>query len=180
MIVPLARSSSISRSFSFADIERYSVVIEYLFDCLTDFPPSWDDIVFCLETGWKEEDEAVEAREGVWSMTLMLERLGSKCHKSVCSGGSSVPRFQTVSPENKELTTRNAADNGGDLSKWPSRICDAQVCEYVDYGCNGIMISEFFYVLREEPTLMKYSIEGNVSMSTSEPLDVGASTSIIS
>lgn len=38
--LPFAKSSSISRSFSFADIDRYSVVIEYRFDCRTDRPPS--------------------------------------------------------------------------------------------------------------------------------------------
>jgi hypothetical protein len=46
-------------------MDRYNVVIEYRFDCRTDLPPSCDDIVFWRETGWKEEEEAVDAREGV-------------------------------------------------------------------------------------------------------------------
>lgn len=62
---PLARSSEISRSFSLADIDRYSAVTDILFDCLTDLV-SWEDKVFCLETGWKEEvEEVVEAREAL-------------------------------------------------------------------------------------------------------------------
>jgi hypothetical protein len=60
----LARSSSISKSFSFAEMDMYSVVIEYRFDWRTDLPPSWDDIVFWRETGWKDEEEAVDARDG--------------------------------------------------------------------------------------------------------------------
>jgi hypothetical protein len=63
--MPFAKSSSISKSFSFADMDRYKVVIEYRFDCRTDLPPSCEDIVFWRDTGWKEEEEAVEAREGV-------------------------------------------------------------------------------------------------------------------
>lgn len=31
-------------------------------------------MVFCREMGWKEEDEAVDALEGVCNMTDMLER----------------------------------------------------------------------------------------------------------
>lgn len=65
MIIPFAKSSSISKSFSFADIDKYKVVMEYRLDCRTDLPPSWEDIVFWRETGWKEDDEAVEALEGV-------------------------------------------------------------------------------------------------------------------
>lgn len=41
---PLAKSSSISKSFSFADIDRYRAV-EYLFDCLAD-RPSLEETVF--------------------------------------------------------------------------------------------------------------------------------------
>jgi hypothetical protein len=29
--------------------------------------------VFCRETGWKDEDEAVEARDGVCNITDMLQ-----------------------------------------------------------------------------------------------------------
>lgn len=50
-VLPFARSSSISKSFSFADIDKYNVVIEYRLDCRTERPPSWEDIVFCRDTG---------------------------------------------------------------------------------------------------------------------------------
>lgn len=36
--------------------------MEMRFDCLTD-RPSWLESVFCRVTGWKEEDEEVEARD---------------------------------------------------------------------------------------------------------------------
>jgi hypothetical protein len=39
--------------------------MEYRFDCLADLPPSCEDIVFCRETGWKDEELAVLARDGV-------------------------------------------------------------------------------------------------------------------
>jgi hypothetical protein len=39
-------------------------VTEYRFDCRTDREPSCEDIVFWRETGMKEEDEEVDAREG--------------------------------------------------------------------------------------------------------------------
>jgi hypothetical protein len=42
----------------------YSVVMEYRFDWRTDLAPSWDDIVFWRDTSWKEEEEAVDARDG--------------------------------------------------------------------------------------------------------------------
>lgn len=50
-------------------MERYSAVTEYLFDCRADREPSIEDIVFCRETGWKEDEEAVEARDGVCNIT---------------------------------------------------------------------------------------------------------------
>lgn len=65
--IPFARSSSISRSFSFADIDRYKAVTEYLFDCLIDRDPSCEDIVFWRETGTNDEEEEVEARDGALS-----------------------------------------------------------------------------------------------------------------
>ena len=59
--LPLARSSSISRSFSFADMDRYKAV-EYLFDWRAA-RPSFDETVFCREMGtWDDEDE-VDALE---------------------------------------------------------------------------------------------------------------------
>lgn len=71
---PRAKSSSISRSFSFADMDRYKAV-EYLFDCRTD-RPSWDDdTVFWRDTGISEEVEDVEARDtGGMTMTDMMPR----------------------------------------------------------------------------------------------------------
>ena len=60
--LPFARSSEISRSFSFADMDRYSAVTETRFDCRMD-RPSCEDMVVCLETGWKDEDDEVEALE---------------------------------------------------------------------------------------------------------------------
>lgn len=46
--------------------------MEYRFDCRTDRPPSWEAVVFWRETGWKEEEEAVDALEGVCNMTLIV------------------------------------------------------------------------------------------------------------
>jgi hypothetical protein len=71
--IPLARSSSISTSLSFADMDRYSAVTEYRFDWRTEREPSWDDIVFWRETGTKDEvvDE-VDAREGACSIETAM------------------------------------------------------------------------------------------------------------
>jgi hypothetical protein len=51
----------------------YSAVTEeYLFDCLADRLPSLTlDIVFWRETGWKEEEEALDARDGVCNMVAI-------------------------------------------------------------------------------------------------------------
>lgn len=43
-------------------MDRYSAVTDMRFDCRRD-RVSWDDIVFCLETGWNEPDEDVDARD---------------------------------------------------------------------------------------------------------------------
>lgn len=69
---PLASSSSISSSVSFADIDIYSADIEYLLLCRADRVPSYEDMVFWRDMGWNDEDEAVEALDGVCSMTDML------------------------------------------------------------------------------------------------------------
>ena len=55
-------------------METYSAVIEMRLDCLTE-RPSCEDIVFCRETGWKEEEEAVEALDAGCSIvaTDMLD-----------------------------------------------------------------------------------------------------------
>ena len=48
---PLARSSAISKSFSFvADMDRYSAC-EYRFDCRAERPSLWEEMVFCREMG---------------------------------------------------------------------------------------------------------------------------------
>lgn len=65
---PRANSSSISRSLSFADIDRYNAVTEYRFDWRTERPPSCEDIVFWRLTGMKEDEDEVEAREGAESI----------------------------------------------------------------------------------------------------------------
>jgi hypothetical protein len=70
--IPLARSSSISSSLSFADMDRYSAVTEYRFDWRTEREPSCDDIVFWRETGMKDDEEDVEAREGACSMETAM------------------------------------------------------------------------------------------------------------
>lgn len=51
----------------------YSAVTEeYLFDCLADRLPSLTlDIVFWRDTGWKEEEEALDARDGVCNMVAI-------------------------------------------------------------------------------------------------------------
>lgn len=49
------------------------MVIEYRFDCRTDLVPSCEDIVFWRDTGWKEEDDAVEAREGVANIVAIID-----------------------------------------------------------------------------------------------------------
>lgn len=72
IFAPRARSSSISKSFSFADMDRYSAV-EYLFDCLTD-RPSWEETVFWRDMGMSEEDEDVDARDGGMTITDMILR----------------------------------------------------------------------------------------------------------
>jgi hypothetical protein len=35
-------------------------------------------MVFCRESGWKEEEEAVDARDGVCNITDMLSRRGRR------------------------------------------------------------------------------------------------------
>lgn len=45
---------------------------EYRFDARTERPPSWEDMVFCRETGIKDEEEEVEARDGAWSMETAM------------------------------------------------------------------------------------------------------------
>lgn len=55
-------------------MDKYSALMEYLLDCRALRLPSWEDMVFCLETGWKDDEEAVEARDGVCNMTDIASR----------------------------------------------------------------------------------------------------------
>jgi hypothetical protein len=54
-----------TRSDSFADIDMYSADIEYRLDWRAEREPSYEDIVFWRESGWNEDEDAVEARDGV-------------------------------------------------------------------------------------------------------------------
>lgn len=63
--LPLARSSSICISPSFADMDMYSADMEYRFDWRAERVPSYEDMVFWRDSGWKEDEEAVEALDGV-------------------------------------------------------------------------------------------------------------------
>lgn len=66
-------------------MDMYSADMEYRFDWRAERDPSYEDIVFCLEIGWKDEDEAVEARDGVCSITDILAAALSagSCERSV-------------------------------------------------------------------------------------------------
>ena len=70
--IPRARSSSISKSFWLAFIDRYNAVTEYRFEARMERLPSCELIVFCRDTGWKEDPEEVEAREGVWRRVVAM------------------------------------------------------------------------------------------------------------
>ena len=57
-------------------MDRYKAV-EYLFDCRADRPSCEEEMVFCRETGTKEDEEEVDAleiREGITVATDMLTR----------------------------------------------------------------------------------------------------------
>lgn len=70
--IPRARSSSISRSFWLAFIDRYNAVTEYRLEARTERPPSCELIVFCRDTGWNEDPDEVDAREGVWRSVVAI------------------------------------------------------------------------------------------------------------
>jgi len=60
-------------------MDRYSAVTEYRFDWRTERDPSWEDIVFWRETGMKDDEEDVEARDGACSIeTAIAEVLRSR------------------------------------------------------------------------------------------------------
>ena len=97
--LPLAKSSSISRSFSFADMDRYNAV-EYLFDCRAE-RPSLEETVFWRDIGIWDEDEDVEARERcgmtaidilplILKVKLAIEGRSQGCHPV------SVDRFDCI------------------------------------------------------------------------------------
>lgn len=48
----MARSSSISKSVSCADIDMYNADMEYRFDWRADREPSYEDMVFWRERAW--------------------------------------------------------------------------------------------------------------------------------
>ena len=43
-------------------------------------------MVFCRDRGWKDEDEAVEALDGVWSMTDMVAAVTPQAIEVGCRG----------------------------------------------------------------------------------------------
>lgn len=49
-------------------MDRYSAVTDMRFDARTDLVSCMEDIVFWRETGWKEEEEDVDALDAGWSM----------------------------------------------------------------------------------------------------------------
>jgi hypothetical protein len=58
-------------------MDRYSAVTEYRFDWRTEREPSWEDMVFWRETGIKEDEEDVDARDGACSIeTAMVSVVG--------------------------------------------------------------------------------------------------------
>ena len=48
------------------------------FDWRAERDPSYEDIVFCLDRAWNEEEEAVEALDGVCNITDMITGDGGK------------------------------------------------------------------------------------------------------
>lgn len=65
-------------------MDIYNADMEYLLDWRADREPSCeDDMVFCRVIGWKEDDEAVEAREGVCSMTDMSRRAKADLERAI-------------------------------------------------------------------------------------------------
>ena len=72
--IPRARSSSISKSFWLAFMDRYNAVTEYRFEARMERLPSCELMVFCRDTGWKDDPDEVEAREGVWRRVVAISR----------------------------------------------------------------------------------------------------------
>lgn len=50
----------------------YNADMEYRFDWRADREPSYEDMVFWRDRAWYDDEDAVEAREGVCSITDML------------------------------------------------------------------------------------------------------------
>lgn len=74
---------------------------EYRFDCRADRVPSYDDIVFWRETGTKDEDDEVEARDARdGADSIATDMLASKAQRprgSVTVARSRVARFVVLS-----------------------------------------------------------------------------------
>ena len=85
--IPLANSSSISRSRSCADMDRYRAVTLYRLDARTDLAaPSLEPTVFWRDTGTKpdEEDEAEFLVEGA---SVVVTDMTARCCCYCCGGG---------------------------------------------------------------------------------------------
>lgn len=65
--IPFDSSSDISKSLSLADMDRYRAVTDRRFDARAE-RASCDDMVFCRETGWNEDEDDVEALDAGCSM----------------------------------------------------------------------------------------------------------------
>jgi hypothetical protein len=53
-------------------MDRYSAVTEYRFDWRTEREPSCEDIVFWRETGMKDDEDDVDARDGACSIETAI------------------------------------------------------------------------------------------------------------
>ena len=62
-------------------------------------------MVFCLERGWKDEEEAVEAREGVCNMTdiLTATSAASKEDQATASDDQDVVYVNSLAPVSQKV-----------------------------------------------------------------------------
>lgn len=103
----------------------YNADMEYLLDWRADREPSCDDdIVFCREIGWKEDEEAVEAREGVCNMTDIPSE------QTLDSGGtiSTDLAVQSVGPT--ECTAPQTTTGVGEWYTARGRIPRVEHCQF--------------------------------------------------
>lgn len=49
-------------------MDRYSAVTDILLDCRMERVSCVEDMVFCRETGWNEDEEDVDARDAGFNM----------------------------------------------------------------------------------------------------------------